>query len=819
MPGSIKRRTFLKTASVISVGMIACPSVSRAIVTGVTDGEMSNGFFTVKFDKKTGRFSVYKPNNEVFIKNATTRINGVNAMYTLSSNQFKHKIQSTRFNDALGMGLVMTIRSRDVNKGLDMETKISLYDGLKAFTVEVIGSNASRHDVVINSAEPLRLVQQESGNVTMPGVLKCLTNGEMYYDAGTIHEFDKDKVVSLEKIKGVSLANRSVTSAHGTIHSWWNAGLFSGYENEGISLGYLSNDLCLGNILIGKTGNDKLSFLAESVYAPKLTLKPGKSISSNRFMVLIANDPYLALEEYASAVGRFQKAGANSIINGWCSWFYTLSQVSEKEVMMNVEFAANYLKGYGIEYIQVDEGFQRLHGDWEGNERFPNGMKWLADSIREKGFRPGIWISPYVISEGTEVYKNHPDWLAKRKDGSLQRIGNWSEGVEPPADENPKRYCLDITHPGGAKWLHDLVNTIANEWGYEMIKIDFVAWSILAVEKYHDETTSAAEVYRKGMAIMRNAAGSRCHILECGPGNTTVGLVDSMRIEADVYYGYREAAWDTYFLHEASSASAAAKRYYFHKRTWVNDADHLCMHQLNNEQSEAAATIIALSGGNMMSGDRLSHLDPYKIQILKKVTPSFGEAAKPVDLFDDKMQSVFALKVKKPFAEWTVAGFFNANLGKAIEKKFSMKRLWLDPGMSYLIYDFWKNEFIGEVKGEMKVSIEPGSVTLLSIHEKTGRPQVISTDRHVVQGGIELENVEWNEAAGKLSGRSMGPLNSFHNVYVYIPGEHPWTWGGSALFRDYEGYSLKLVHNNIIQVHVDFSRKADVDWEIVAKQF
>ena len=161
---------------------------------------------------------------------------------------------------------------------------------------------------------------------------------------------------------------------------------------------------------------------------------------------------------------------------------------------------------------------------------------------------------------------------------------------------------------------------------------------------------------------MESAAGEKCHILECGPGAITVGLIDSMRIEADVNYGFHEAAWETYFTHPACSVSAAAKRYYFHKRTWINDADHICMDLLNNQQSEAAATLIALSGGNMVSGDRLIQLDAYKLEILKKITPSFGEAAIPVDLFDADMQSVFALKIKKPFAEWTSCWLFQCKL-------------------------------------------------------------------------------------------------------------------------------------------------------------
>jgi hypothetical protein len=292
-----------------------------------------------------------------------------------------------------------------------------------------------------------------------------------------------------------------------------------------------------------------------------------------------------------------------------------------------------------------------------------------------------------------------------------------------------------------------------------------------------------------------------------------------MRLEADVNYGFAEAAWNTYFIHEACSASAAGKRYYFHKRTWINDVDHVCMDLLNNQQSEAAATIIAMSGGNIFSGDRLTQLDPYKVDILKKIIPSFGEAAIPVDLFDGDKHSVFAMKIKKSFAEWTVAGFFNASLDDAVRKEFSMERLGLNPGSTYLAFDFWKQQFIGEVSGKLKLTIQPGSVSLITLHEKSGRPQFISTDRHVLQGAVEMENISWNQDTKTLSGISTGPLHSSYNVFVYIPGEHPWTWGGSAKFRDYGSYSLKLTGNNIIRVNLRFDTSERSLWEIKTDEF
>ena len=207
-----------------------------------------------------------------------------------------------------------------------------------------------------------------------------------------------------------------------------------------------------------RTAENEISFFGESVYAPPITLEPGTSIDSNRFMLNVAASPYAALEQYADAVGAVQNARTRSIVNGWCSWFYTLAEVSEDEVLRNTEFAARHLRAFGLEYIQIDDGYQRSLGDWEGNERFPHGMQWLAERIKAHGFKPGLWIAPYVISERSDVFRSHPEWLVRRRDGSLQRIGNWESENSPEAlREVVKCYCLDITHPEAAEWLRELL--------------------------------------------------------------------------------------------------------------------------------------------------------------------------------------------------------------------------------------------------------------------------------------------------------------------------------------------------------------------------
>jgi hypothetical protein len=583
MADSIRRRDFIKTTSILGASMAIANSANAAsIFTGNKEAEIKNKFFIISFDTTKGIISIHKNDGTLFIAGATVCANSNENKHSIASGNYRHTIQPTAFSDQLGSGKKLLIFSEDKKKKLNFEIHLSLYENLPVFTAESICKNVSDHDLIIYSVEPLRVVNDEGGKMNVPDVLKIITNGAMYFNAGTIHTFGTGYKMTSD-IKEVKRCNNSISSSHETVNSWWNAGLFSGYSKQSLVLGYIENKFALGQLLVSKTAPDEISFLAESIYDAEIILQPGKTIGSDRFMINAVGNPYTALENYADAVGKINNARTNSIINGWCSWFYTLAQVSEAEVVRNTEFASTHLKPFGLEYIQVDEGYQRWHGDWEGNERFPHGMKWLANKIKEHGFKAGIWISPYVISEPTEVFKQHSEWLLKNDDGTPKRVGNW-DGTIPPADEDPKRYCIDITHPEAAKWLHNLIDTIANDWGYEMIKIDFVAWSIFTTNRYYDPTQSSAEVYRKGLEIIRKAAGDKCHILECGPGAITVGLIDSMRIEADVYYGFRDAAWDTYFVHPASSASAAAKRYYFHKRTWINDADHICMDILNNQK-------------------------------------------------------------------------------------------------------------------------------------------------------------------------------------------------------------------------------------------
>jgi len=83
---------------------------------------------------------------------------------------------------------------------------------------------------------------------------------------------------------------------------------------------------------------------------------------------------------------------------GWNSWNTFGARVSEAVIRETADtFIFSGLKDCGYEYIVIDDCWSRREGrDQNGNlvpdpERFPNGMKALADTIHGKGLKLGIY--------------------------------------------------------------------------------------------------------------------------------------------------------------------------------------------------------------------------------------------------------------------------------------------------------------------------------------------------------------------------------------------------------------------------------------------
>ncbi|MEA2711568.1 MAG: alpha-galactosidase, partial [Phycisphaerales bacterium] len=487
----------------------------------------------------------------------------------------------------------LRVLSHDPSSGLDFETRIDLLPDRAAALVELVITNKSPKPTKIALAEPVHVAINEGGGCFFDAS-RVLTNGYIYYDSGRLEAFD--------------------AAAKTKIDSFWNAAFCSGQVGSGqgrrgLIVGFVDGDRAEGRVRASRDHNDlskpagtEFNLAARALFHPNFVLPHGGSVRTGRVLLELSDDPHAALEHYADLCAERRQAKLNPVINGWCSWFVYYGGVSEAEVLKNAQFIAKELKPYGMEWIQIDDGFYRAFGDWEGNERFPNGMKHTADEIRKLGLKPGLWIAPYCISEQSEIATKHPEWLVQDPNGGPQKIEQ--------AHLAQAKYILDVTHPAAQQWLSQQFKTIAQDWGYRFIKTDFVEWTLLAAGQFHDPTVTKSQAYRLGDQLMRDAMGPDAHFLDCGPGNEVVGLIDSMRIGLDRPDDLPKfQLWEQYAGHANSTIPSVAKRYYFHNRTWINDPDHLRTKRLTIPQAQAAATIVALSGGTTISGDKLYELD------------------------------------------------------------------------------------------------------------------------------------------------------------------------------------------------------------------
>lgn len=186
----------------------------------------------------------------------------------------------------------------------------------------------------------------------------------------------------------------------------------------------------------------------------------------------------------------------------------------------------------------------------------------------------------------------------------------------------------------------------------------------------------------------------------------------------------------------------------------------------------------------------------------------------PADLKENDPQTIFYCKVERDYDNWTLGAFFNPDRKWPINKKVTAENLQLNPLKSYLAFNFWKQHFQGEFNDTLIVDIPEGSVTLLSIHEKTGHPQVLGTNRHVKQGAVEIESASFDITSNIFSAISAGPPTSQHSVFVYVPENYFWQPDGGRIYELHEGYTIRQYSENVVRVDLNFGKAQKINWQI-----
>lgn len=254
-----------------------------------------------------------------------------------------------------------------------------------------------------------------------------------------------------------------------------------------------------------------------------------------------------------------------SHLSGYTSWYNYFQKINEKIILRDLDGLDRAKDEVSI--FQIDDGYETYVGDWltPDAKKFPNGMKYIADAIHEKGYLAGIWIAPFSAQRVSAIAKEHPDWLLKDESGKPV-LGCFAWGGA---------YTLDMYNPQVREHIKHFFDVILNEWGFDMVKLDFL-YSEAAMPR---NGKTRGTIMTEAMEFLRECVGSEKLILGCGvPLGPAFGYVDACRISCDVDLKYKGKYYNKLALNrELPSAQNAITSTIFRRhlngRAFCSDPD------------------------------------------------------------------------------------------------------------------------------------------------------------------------------------------------------------------------------------------------------
>jgi len=495
-----------------------------------------------------------------------------------------------------------------------------------------------------------------------------------------------------------------------------------------------------------------------------------------------------------------------SSVAGWISWFAFYDKITEQDVIETAAVFSEALKPFGYDYFQIDDGYQQIQGAPEKwlnpNAKFPQGLKYLADFIKSKGLKPGLWTAASCLD--LSYAEAHPQWFVRDAAGKPVK-GNWVGAVldasNPEALDNVVRPLYKGLMDQGWQYVKlDGLRHLRNE-GYNANRAYFETRKI-----------DPLAAYRKYVQTVRETIGPNTFLLACwGARPELVGLADACRIGDD---GFAYAGLAQYNS--------------FNNVVWRNDPDHIEL----DADGWRSTLVTTLTGSLMMLTDKpavyrtaaiepakrtapvlftrpgqIYDVDPSRSDQLGRVDDEVsGSGPRPFDAGYTPSCFLYALEIDRPFENWLVLGRTGGEFAE-----IRLADLGLDPAKEYFVFEFWSKRLLGSFRG----SFIPGTLDqkfrsqAFVIRERSARPQLLATSRHVTGGGVELDDVRWDGAT--LSGKGRGIKGDPYVIYLTEPAGY--FCGGTTA----DGAKVEKTEREVTLVKITLAPDADGPFSWAAK--
>lgn len=509
-------------------------------------------------------------------------------------------------------------------------------------------------------------------------------------------------------------------------------------------------------------------------------LNAGNNLESESVYFSVSdNNPFNARAEYALAAQKQNNCDEFfRPVSGWCSWHRTFQHMDEETILKVIDYIHSHPEIFsnidgGFEYIQIDYCWQKYCGRIDVDERkFPNGMRFISDEIRKRGFKPGIWISPTLVDVGKEENDFDYSILIKDKNNNPKiHTKNWF-------GRQNITYCLDVTNPKALEFALKQIETIIVDWNFDMIKMDFLEGSMVKWDEdpdntiYFNKTTSSVEhlklfliAIKDHVNLLEKKLGKKIFLSPCGsPLYHLAGIFPLNYICEDAGYQRLDET-----MGPMAFALTWATRLNINGRVFTSNLESVLLDEPRTaNEAKLLLTCAAMSGGVVFIGD-LPHNMPYeRLKWYSKILPLHTEQAIPLDYFDSQIPSIYSLSVDTEYEKYKIIALINWNKSEK-EFKIPLPIINLYNDTQYHAFSFWDNKYYGIIENSLQIALPPIDCALLCIKEKSNIPQIIGTNSHFMQGYYEINDLEFKDETLSFSYTFL--RTGEHCIYLYIPDE------------------------------------------------
>lgn len=476
---------------------------------------------------------------------------------------------------------------------------------------------------------------------------------------------------------------------------------------------------------------------------------------------------------------------------GWSSWSMQTSSypglnptgeysyLTEKNVLKQADAMASKLKKYGYEYVNIDAGWWRDQ-DWTPEfdqygrqkadpERFPRGMKPVADDIHRKGLKAGIYLPVGLEKEGYGEGKL-PIWNAEGcttgdiVHDDLRTTNGWDSA-----------YKIDFSQPCAQKYIDSQAQLFA-DWGYDFLKLDGVGpGSFKSGDNYDNRADVAAwreAIDRTGRDIHLELSWS----LDVDYAADWKKYSDGWRVDTDVEcYCETLVTWEDSV--EDRWRDTPAWTAHAGPGGW-NDLDAVnvgngAMDGLTKAERQSYMTLWAISKSPLYIGDDLTRLDDYGVSLLTNrevlaVDQGPSEVARPVSTMGDAQ--VWA--AKNPDGTYTVALF---NMGDS-PAKVTAHWSTLGFGGKASVRDLWEREDIGTERDRITRELPAHGSRLFTVTPRGPVQKMTSYEAesgdNTLTGNAAVTDCEDCSGGGKVGGLYDGGAVRVEDIRVEKAGTY-----------------------------------------------